>query len=177
MEAHLFGENKGISQNLSTVRTPQQNGVAERRNRKLETQFWAEVVNTTCFTQNRSLIVKSFKKTNYELFHGRNPSSSFLHIFSCNCFILNNRGNLGKFNPKAFHVFNKRRQTIEESNHVSFNESRSANLNSYTENEVINQWPNSYFYVPNTPIANTAPLESIPDGFVEQTSIPHDHLR
>ena len=30
-----FFEEKGISQNFSTVRTPQQNGVAERRNRTL----------------------------------------------------------------------------------------------------------------------------------------------
>ncbi|KAJ9561416.1 hypothetical protein OSB04_006576 [Centaurea solstitialis] len=50
-----FFEQKGISQNFSSVRTPQQNGVAERRNRtlieaarsmlseaNLATQFWAE---------------------------------------------------------------------------------------------------------------------------------------
>ena len=99
-----FLENKGISQNFSTVRTPQQNGVAERRNRtiieaarsmlseaNLATQFWAEAVNTACFTQNQSLIVKRFKKTAYELFHGRNPYISILHNFGCNCFILNNK--------------------------------------------------------------------------------------
>ena len=51
----------------------------------LATQFWAEAVNHACFTQNRSLIVKGFKKTSYELFHGRKPSISFLHIFGCNC--------------------------------------------------------------------------------------------
>ena len=85
-----FFEEKDISQNFSTVRTPQQNGVAERRNRtlieaarsmlseaNLATQFWAEAVNTVCFTQNRSLIIKRFKKTAYELFHGRKPSISF----------------------------------------------------------------------------------------------------
>ena len=76
-----FFEEKGISQNFSSVRTPQQNGVAERRNRTLieagrsmlresilATQFWTEAVNTACFTQNRSLIVKRFKKTSNELF-------------------------------------------------------------------------------------------------------------
>jgi len=87
----------------------------------LTTQFWVEAVNTVCFTQNRSLIIKHFKKTAYELFHGRKPSISFLHIFGCNYFILNNRDNLGNFEPKAndgiflgyssiskvFRVFNK----------------------------------------------------------------------
>ena len=68
-----FFEEKGISQNFPTVRTPRQNGVAERRNRtlieaarsmlseaNLATQFWAEAVNTACFTQNRSLVIKRF---------------------------------------------------------------------------------------------------------------------
>ena len=58
-----FFKNKGISQNFSILRTPQQNGVVERRNRtlieaarsmlsevNLETQFWADAVNTACFT-------------------------------------------------------------------------------------------------------------------------------
>ncbi|KAI3668197.1 hypothetical protein L6452_43274 [Arctium lappa] len=141
-----FFENKGIFHNFSSVRTPQQNGVAERRNRTiieaarsmlsdshLPTQFWVEGVNTACFTQNRSLIIKRFRKTAYELFHGRKPSISFLHIFGCQCFILNNRDQLGKFDPKAddgiflgyssiskaYRVFNKRRQTVEETIHHS----------------------------------------------------------
>ena len=112
----------------------------------------------------------------------------FLHIFGCNCFILNNRDSLGKFDPKAddgiffgysliskaFCGFNKRRQTIEETIHVTFNKSRSANPNSYTENEKINQWANSYFNVPDTPIANSTSSERIPDDFEEQTAIPQD---
>ncbi|KAJ9544672.1 hypothetical protein OSB04_024379 [Centaurea solstitialis] len=82
-----FIVSKGISQNFSSVRTPQQNGVAERRNHMLieavrsmliesrhSIQFWAEAVNTACYTQNRSLIVKRFKKTPYELFRGRKPN-------------------------------------------------------------------------------------------------------
>jgi len=60
--------------------------------------------------------------------------------------------------------------------HVTFNESRSANPNSYTENEEINLWANSYFHVPGTPNDDPNPTESIPDGFEEQTTIPQDHL-
>ncbi|GJW34514.1 putative ribonuclease H-like domain-containing protein [Tanacetum coccineum] len=61
-----FCEKKGIKMEFSVARTPQQNGVAERRNRtlieaartmladsKLPTTFWAEAVNTACYVQNR----------------------------------------------------------------------------------------------------------------------------
>ncbi|GJR31630.1 ribonuclease H-like domain-containing protein [Tanacetum coccineum] len=63
--------------------TPQQNGVAERKNRtlieaartmladsKLPTTFWAKAVSTACYVQNRVLIVKPHNKTPYELFRG-----------------------------------------------------------------------------------------------------------
>nr|GFB40454.1 hypothetical protein [Tanacetum cinerariifolium] len=66
----------------SNARTPQQNGVAERRNRtlieaartmladaKLLVNFWAEAVNTACYVQNRVLVNNSQNKTLYELFN------------------------------------------------------------------------------------------------------------
>ncbi|KAI3673186.1 hypothetical protein L6452_39302 [Arctium lappa] len=154
------------------IRTPQQNGVAERRNRTiieaarsmlsdshLPTQFCAEAVNTACFTQNKSLIVKRFGKTAYELFHGRKPSISFLHIFGCQCFILNNKDHLGKFDPKAddgiflgyssiskaYRVFNKRRQSVEETIHITFDETRSVNSKPITDNEELNAWMFSHY--------------------------------
>ncbi|KAI3702326.1 hypothetical protein L6452_28060 [Arctium lappa] len=125
----------------------------------LPTQFWVEAVNTTCFTQNRSLIVKRFGKTAYELFHGRKPSISFLHIFGCQCFILNNKDHLGKFDPKAddgiflgyssiskaYRVFNKRRQSVEETIHVTFDEARSANSKPIADNEELNAWMFSHY--------------------------------
>nr|GEW98690.1 hypothetical protein [Tanacetum cinerariifolium] len=59
------------------------NRVAERRYRtlieaartmladaKLPVTFWAEVVNTACYVQNRFLVNKSQNKTTYELFNG-----------------------------------------------------------------------------------------------------------
>ncbi|KAL8119322.1 hypothetical protein AgCh_016733 [Apium graveolens] len=64
-----FCEENGIMHEFSASRTPQQNGVVERKNRslieatrtmleesKLPTYFWAEAVNTACYTQNISLI-------------------------------------------------------------------------------------------------------------------------
>ena len=173
-----FFDEKGISHNFSSVRTPQQNGVAERRNRtiieaarsmlsesRLPTQFWAEAVNTACYTQNRSLIVKRFKKTSYELFHKKNPSIKHLHIFGCTCYILNDRDHLGKFDPKAddgiflgyssvsksFRVLNKRRQTIEETINVNFDESHPSRPSPITEeDEELDSWMKSHYGEPES---------------------------
>ncbi|GJS94052.1 putative ribonuclease H-like domain-containing protein [Tanacetum coccineum] len=93
-EMNQFCEMKGILRQFSIARTPQQNGVAERRKRtlikvartmladsKLPTTFWAEAINTTCYVQNRVLVVKPHNKTPYELFHGRTPTLSFMRPF------------------------------------------------------------------------------------------------
>ncbi|GJV99900.1 putative ribonuclease H-like domain-containing protein [Tanacetum coccineum] len=66
-----FCGEKGIKQEFSNARTPQQNGVAERMNRTLieaartmladshlPTTFWAEAVNTACYTFNRVRVTK-----------------------------------------------------------------------------------------------------------------------
>ncbi|GJZ55829.1 putative ribonuclease H-like domain-containing protein [Tanacetum coccineum] len=89
-------------------RTPQQNGVAERKNRtlieaartmladsKLPTTFWAEAVNTACYVQNRVLVIKPHNKTPYELFLGRKPALSFMRPFRCPVTILNTLDHLG----------------------------------------------------------------------------------
>ncbi|KAJ9544838.1 LOW QUALITY PROTEIN: hypothetical protein OSB04_024545 [Centaurea solstitialis] len=192
-----FFDQKGISQNFSSVRTPQQKGVAERRNRtlieaarsmlseaNLATQFWAEAVNTACYTQNRSLIVKRFRRTPYELFRNRKPSIEHLHIFGCVCYILNNKDNLGKFDSKSddgiflgyssisktYRVFNKRRQTIEETIHVKFDEPGPTFPHPH-DNSEINQWADSFFQVPDIPLADPSP-QDLPDGFEENPTPP-----
>ncbi|GJY43628.1 putative ribonuclease H-like domain-containing protein [Tanacetum coccineum] len=95
-EMNQFCEMKGIKREFSVARTPQQNGVAERKNRtlieaartmladsKLPTTFWAEAVNTACYVQNRVLVIKPHNKTPYELFNGRPPIISFMRPFGC----------------------------------------------------------------------------------------------
>ncbi|GKE21281.1 ribonuclease H-like domain-containing protein [Tanacetum coccineum] len=109
-----FCEMKGILRQYSVARTPQQNGVAERRNMtlietartmladsKLPTTFWAEAVNTACYVQNRVLVVKPHNKTSYELFHDRTPTLSFMRPSGCPVTILNTIDYLVKFDGKA----------------------------------------------------------------------------
>ncbi|GKA07135.1 putative ribonuclease H-like domain-containing protein [Tanacetum coccineum] len=102
---------------FSVARTPQQNEVTERMNMtlikaaktmladsKISTTFWAEVVNTACYVQNRVLVVKPHNKTPYKLFHGRTPTLSFMRPFGCPVTILNTIDHLGKFDGKADEV-------------------------------------------------------------------------
>nr|GEU30776.1 hypothetical protein [Tanacetum cinerariifolium] len=89
--ANFFDE-FGITQQFSAARTPQQNGVVEKRNQTLVEAartmltfanlplfLWAEAIATAYFTQNRSIIHKRFDKTPYELMNKRKPNiSSFM---------------------------------------------------------------------------------------------------
>nr|GEU83444.1 hypothetical protein [Tanacetum cinerariifolium] len=105
----LFGSTSGIKREFSNARTPQQKGVAARRNRslieaartmlanaKLPVTFLAEAVNTACYIQNRVLVNKTHNKTPYELFNGTTPSIGFLKPFRCHVMILNTLDNLVK---------------------------------------------------------------------------------
>jgi len=102
----------------------------------LPKHFWVEVVNTTCYVQNGILIKPLIKKNPYELWRGRRAKISYFHSFGCECFILNTRDQLAKFDSKvdkgiflgysntskAYRVFNLRTLVIEESIHVKFND-------------------------------------------------------
>nr|GEZ75983.1 ribonuclease H-like domain-containing protein [Tanacetum cinerariifolium] len=112
-----FCSRKRIKREFINARTPQQNGVAERRNRtlieasrtmlanaKLPVTFWAKAVNTACYVQNRVLVNKSQNKNPYELFNGRTPAIGFLKPFGCHVMILNTLDNLGKFKAKGDEV-------------------------------------------------------------------------
>ena len=99
--------------------------------------LWVEAVNTACYIMNRALIRPILMKTPYQLYNGRKPNISHLHVFGCKCFVLNNnKDHLGKFDAKsdegiflgyslhskAFRIYNKRDMIIEESTHVAFDE-------------------------------------------------------
>ncbi|GJW32026.1 retrovirus-related pol polyprotein from transposon TNT 1-94 [Tanacetum coccineum] len=109
-----YYEKVGISHETSVARSPQQNGVVERRNRtlievartmliyaKAPLFLWAEAVATACYTQNRSMIRHRHGKTPYELLHNKPPDLSYLHVFGALCYPTNDSENLGKLQPKA----------------------------------------------------------------------------
>ncbi|GKC59027.1 retrovirus-related pol polyprotein from transposon TNT 1-94, partial [Tanacetum coccineum] len=85
-----FYDEKGISQNFSSPCTPEQNGVAERRNRTL-----IEAARTI------SIIMKRHGKTAYDVFRGRSPDISYFYMFGCPVHIHNHMDHLGKLNEIA----------------------------------------------------------------------------
>nr|GEY26328.1 retrovirus-related Pol polyprotein from transposon TNT 1-94 [Tanacetum cinerariifolium] len=97
----------GISHETSVARSPQQNGVVERRNHTLIEAartmliyaqaplfLWAEAMATASFTQNRSIIRLRHGKTPYELLHSKLPDLSFFHVFGALCYPTNDSENL-----------------------------------------------------------------------------------
>ncbi|GKB13100.1 retrovirus-related pol polyprotein from transposon TNT 1-94 [Tanacetum coccineum] len=144
-----YYEKVGISHETSVARSPQQNGVVERRNRtlieaartmliyaKAPLFLWAEAVATACYTQNRSMIRRRHDKTPYELLHDKPPDLSYLHVFGALCYPTNDSENLGKLQPKAdigifigyaptkkaFRIYNRRTRQIIKTIHVDFDE-------------------------------------------------------
>nr|GEU38623.1 putative ribonuclease H-like domain-containing protein [Tanacetum cinerariifolium] len=141
-----------IKREFSVARTPQQNEVAERKNKTLieaartmladsllPIPFWAEAVNIACYVQNRVLVTMPHNKTPYELLIGRTPSIGFLRPFGCPVPILNTLDLLEKFDGKAdegflvrysvnskdFKVFNSRTRIVQETLHINFLENQS----------------------------------------------------
>nr|GEX19792.1 Ty3/gypsy retrotransposon protein [Tanacetum cinerariifolium] len=152
-----FGENsnggkifgKGIKREFSVPRTPQQNGIAERKNKTLieaartmladsllPIPFCVETVNTACYVQNRVLVTKPYNKTPYELIHGRTPSICFMRPFGCHVTILNTLDSLSKFDEKVDKgflvgysvssnaLFYSRTRIVQETLHVNFMENK-----------------------------------------------------
>ncbi|KAK4835283.1 hypothetical protein QYF36_007816 [Acer negundo] len=136
-----------ISHDFSAPKTPQQNGVVERKNRvlqemaimmllsnKVSRNLWAEAINMACYIGNRVFLRLRTKQTSYELWKGKKPNVSYFHIFGSKCYIHNDRDQLGKFdamsdegiflgyalNSKAYRVFNLKTRSVMESSNVVF---------------------------------------------------------
>nr|GFD01580.1 retrovirus-related Pol polyprotein from transposon TNT 1-94 [Tanacetum cinerariifolium] len=109
-----YFDSVGVSHQMPSVRTPQQNDVVERRNRtfveaartmlifsRAPLFLWAEAIATACFTQNRSIIHRRFNKTPYELINDRKPNISYLHVFGALCYPKIDREDIRKLGAKG----------------------------------------------------------------------------
>nr|GEW61083.1 retrovirus-related Pol polyprotein from transposon TNT 1-94 [Tanacetum cinerariifolium] len=138
-----------ITHNFLAPRTPQSNGVVERKNRTLQEmirtmlneqslpqKFWCNAIDTSTYILNRILIRDILGKTPYELLRGRKPTLDYFRVFGSKCFILNTKDYLTKFdsksyegvflgysqNSKAYIILNNHTGKIEESLNVTFDE-------------------------------------------------------
>ncbi|GJY80987.1 retrovirus-related pol polyprotein from transposon TNT 1-94 [Tanacetum coccineum] len=116
-----YYEDVGISHQTSVARSPQQNGVIERRNRTL-----VEAAQTMLI----------FSKALLFLWAKAKPDLSYLHVFGAFYYPTNDSEDLGKLKPKAdigifvdyapakeaYRIYNKRTRLIIETIHVDFDE-------------------------------------------------------
>jgi transposase InsO family protein len=151
-------DEEGIKNEFLAPYTPQQNGVAERKNRtliemartmideyKTSDRFWAEAVNTTCHATNCLYLHKLLKKTTYELITSNKPNVSYFIVFGSKCYILQKRYKSSKFAPKvyewflrgydsnshAYRVFNKDSGCVEITCDVVFDETNDSQVEQY----------------------------------------------
>ncbi|GJY18989.1 retrovirus-related pol polyprotein from transposon TNT 1-94 [Tanacetum coccineum] len=102
-----YYEKVGISHETYVARSPQQNGVVERRNRtlieaartmliceKAPLFLWAKAVSTECYTQNHSIIRLRHGKTPYELLHDKLHDLLLFDVFGALCYPMNDSENL-----------------------------------------------------------------------------------
>ncbi|GKD04040.1 retrovirus-related pol polyprotein from transposon TNT 1-94, partial [Tanacetum coccineum] len=96
----------------------------------------AKAIATTCFTQNRSLVIPRHEKIPYHIINGRKLSVKFFYIFGSLCYIVRDGENIDKMKEKgdacifvgystqsrAYRVYNKRTRVIVETIHVNFDE-------------------------------------------------------
>ncbi|KAL8104100.1 hypothetical protein AgCh_028362 [Apium graveolens] len=111
-----FCKGKGIVQEFSAARIPQQNKVVERKNRtlveaarimvqdaNLPAIFWEKAVNIACYTPNKYLINKNLGKSPYSILSRRKPTVKHLNVFGSKCHVLkDNSEYVGKFDCKVF---------------------------------------------------------------------------
>jgi hypothetical protein len=104
----------GIKRQFSVARTPQQNGVVERKNRtiqemaqtmlmdsKLTDIFWTQALHTTIHNQNIVMLRNNIDKTPYELWKGRPTNVKHFRVFGSKCHIKREDGKIGKFNSRV----------------------------------------------------------------------------
>jgi hypothetical protein len=144
-----YCNNHGIKRQFSVARTPQQNGVVERKNRtvqemartmimdsKLTYIFWTQAVHTIVHIQNRVMLKNNTDKTPYELWKGRPTNVKHFRVFGSKCYIKREDGRMGKFDSrvdkgilvgysstrKAYKCYNLRLNKVVESINVTIDE-------------------------------------------------------
>jgi transposase InsO family protein len=147
-----FLEDEGIKHEFSSPYTPQQNGVVERKKitlldmartmldeYKTPDRFWAEAVNTACYSINRLYLHRILKKTSNELLTG------FLLGYDSN--------------TRAYRVFNKSTRVVEVSCDIVFDETNGSQVEQVDLDELDDEEA-SCFALRNMCIGDVCPKES-----------------
>lgn len=116
-ELKQFFATKAIIHELTVPYNPQQNGIAERRNRYLTEMtrchliksnlakcYWAEAMNAANYTQNRLAMKSINNKSPFELWFGRKPNLNYFKVFGCRAYIQIAKELRRKLDPKCKEV-------------------------------------------------------------------------
>lgn len=139
--------------------------------------FWAEVVNTVCYIQNRISIRPILENTPYELWRNKKPNISYFHPFGCTCFIQNTKDHLNKFDSKArkcfmlgysecskgYRVYNTETKVMEESIDIKFDDKLGHQNQKLAEN-----FANIEFHITNSKESET---KNTPEDTPEDTPL------
>jgi hypothetical protein len=136
-------------------------------------RFWAEAINTACYSTNRLYLHRILKKTSYELFIGKKPNVSYFRVFGSKCFILIKIGRKSKFAPKgvegfllgydsntrAYRVFNKSTGLVEVSCDIVFDETNGSQVEQVDLDELDDEEA-PFVALRNMSIGDVCPKES-----------------
>jgi hypothetical protein len=140
---------------------------------KTSDRFWAEAINTACYSINRLYLHRILKKTSYELLTGKKPNVSYFWVFGSKYFILVKRGRKSKFAPKAvegfllgydsntreYRVFNKSTGLAEVSCDIVFDETNGSQVEQVDLDELDDEEA-PCVALRNMSIGNVCPKES-----------------
>jgi hypothetical protein len=154
-----------IKRKFFIARTPQQNGLVERKNMiveemdrtmlmnsKLTNIFWTHAVHTTVHIQNRVMIINTTDKTPYKLWKGRPTNVKHFRVFGRKCYIKREDGRMGNFDSrvdkgvlvgysstrKAYKCYNLRLKKVVENINIIIDETGGRELKE-EENESMEQ--------------------------------------
>ncbi len=144
----------GVIIEYTAAHTPEQNGKSERMNRtifdkvrtimydsKIESELWAQAVDTVVYTLNRVTSKCTPHHTPYELYYNSKPDASNLHVFGCLA-LVHRFDTHSKIEPKAiecqfvgytnndrvYRVRNLETGKVFDSGHVTFHDNVYAKL-------------------------------------------------
>lgn len=113
-EFDSFLKSEGIKRRLTTPYTPEQNGVAKRKNRTLveaarflliqsglPSRFWAEAISTANHVRNRCPTKRLNGRTPHEFWYERIPVVKYFRKFGSRVFCLDKTTTKGKFDVRA----------------------------------------------------------------------------
>lgn len=144
-----FLKAEGIRHERTVLKTPEQNGVAERLNRtlvettrsmlidaKLPQQFWAEALSTAVYLRNRSPTKAVDGMTPCEAWTRKKPEVAHLRVFGCEAYAHIPKDERRKLDPKAtkcillgygeetkgYRLYDTEKRRVFHSRDVQFNE-------------------------------------------------------